>query len=62
MTYSLQSGTFDHYYKEALRQEFLKRIQRTAKHDYEDAEFHGFAIFIIDTYFYSRFYSRFFPN
>jgi len=41
MTYSLQSGTFDHYYKEALRQEFLKRIQRTAKHDYEDAEFHG---------------------
>jgi len=41
MTYSLQPGTFEIYWKKILHQEFLKRIQRTAKHDFEDAEFHG---------------------
>jgi len=41
MTYSLQPGTFETYWKKILHQEFLKRIQRTAKHDFDDAEFHG---------------------
>ena len=53
MTYSLQPGAFEAVWKKILYQEFLERIQRTAKHDYEDSEYHEFDIFIFDSSLFS---------